>query len=59
MQFAGLWSLNHYLTTSFGLCHTPNFPKIHIYLQLGSISVIRAILFFPVLHHLTRCTLFV
>ena len=29
MQFAGLWSLNHDLTTSLRLSHAPKFPKIH------------------------------
>ncbi len=33
MQSMGLWSLNHDLTTSLGLSHTPNFPKIHPHLQ--------------------------
>ncbi len=33
MQSAGLWSLNHDLTTSPGLSHAPNFPKIHPNLQ--------------------------
>ncbi len=29
MQSAGLWSLNHDLTTSLGLSYVPNFAKIH------------------------------
>ena len=33
MQSTGLWSLNHDLTTSLGLSHTPNFPKIHPHFQ--------------------------
>ncbi len=33
MQSMGLWSLNHDLTTSLGLSHTPNFHKIHHHLQ--------------------------
>ena len=33
MQSTGLWSLNDDLTTSLGLSHTPNFPKIHPHLQ--------------------------
>ena len=41
MQFVGLWSLNHDLTTSFGLCHALNFPKIHPHLQLQRWNSIR------------------
>ena len=33
MQSMGLWSLNHDLTTSLGLSHTPNFSKIHPHLN--------------------------
>ncbi len=33
MKSTGLWSLNHDITTSLGLSHTPNFPKIHPHLQ--------------------------
>ncbi len=33
MQSAGLWSLNHDLTTSLGLSHTPILPKINSHLQ--------------------------
>ncbi len=33
MQSTGLWSLNHDLTTSLGLSHTPNSPTIHPHLQ--------------------------
>ncbi len=38
MQSTGLWSLNNDLTTSLGLSHTPNFPKIHPHL-LRCISI--------------------
>ncbi len=27
MHFTGVWSLNHDITTSLGLSHTPNFLK--------------------------------
>ncbi len=27
MQFMGVWSLNHDITTSLGLTHTPNIQK--------------------------------
>ncbi len=33
MQFARLWSLNHDLTTSIGLCNALNFPKPHPHLH--------------------------
>ncbi len=33
MQSTGLWSLNHDLTTSLGLSHVPNLPKIHPHLH--------------------------
>ena len=33
MQSTGFWSLNHDLTTSLGLSHAPNFPKIYPHLQ--------------------------
>ena len=28
MQSTGVWSLNHDITTSFGLDHNPNFSKL-------------------------------
>jgi hypothetical protein len=37
MQSTGLWSLNHDLTTSLGLSHTPNFPKILSCFLLGNL----------------------
>ena len=33
MQYMGFWSLNHDLTTSLGLSHVPNLPKIHSHLH--------------------------
>ena len=39
MQSMGLWSLNHDLTTSLGLSHTPNFPKIHPHLSLSMYTI--------------------
>ncbi len=33
MQSAGLWRLNHDLTTSLRLSHTPKFPKNYPHLQ--------------------------
>jgi hypothetical protein len=33
MQSMGFWSLNHDLTTSLGLSHVPNLPKIHPHLH--------------------------
>ena len=37
MQFARLKSLNHDLTTSLGLRHALNFPKIHPHLHRQNI----------------------
>ena len=37
MQFARLWSLNHDLTTSLGLRHALNFPKIHPHMHTWNI----------------------
>ncbi len=33
MQYMGLWSLNHDLTTSLRLSYVPNLPKIHPHLH--------------------------
>ncbi len=37
MQSMGLWSLNHYLTTSLRLSYVPNLPKINPYLHRRNI----------------------